>query len=81
VTHQDGSVYNKNIQEGIMCNEFLVDQESQILPAFIILLDKQICKSTAYGWEKLQINLQKFRIRITQTLRKNLVILSAWSPK
>lgn len=66
VTNKDGTVYDvaKNQKDvdassaeeggggGIRCDEIVVGQESQILPAFIIRLDDQACRKEFSNWDR-----------------------------
>lgn len=53
ITNKDGSVYDRSTQNEInLCDEIVIGQESQILPAFIVSLDLTECKLEYSNWER-----------------------------
>ena len=51
LTNKEGNIYDK----GIICDEIVVGQESQILPAFIITLDPESCLKEFNKWERVVV--------------------------
>ena len=49
MTNKDGFIYDK----GDICDEIVVSQESQILPAFIITLDPESCIKEFDKWSRV----------------------------
>jgi hypothetical protein len=49
LTNKDGNIYD----EGVVCDEIVVNQESQILPAFIISLDPESCIKAFDNWSRV----------------------------
>lgn len=52
LTAKDGTIHNLGDEQGIVCDEIVVGQESQILPAFIIRLDYDSCMTEFGKWER-----------------------------
>lgn len=51
LTNSDGNVYDQVVDaRKQICNEMVVSQESQILPAFIMVLDLNVAKKHFEGW-------------------------------
>jgi hypothetical protein len=50
LTNKDGHIYNG---EGEPENELVVSQESQVLPAYIILLDSELCLKEFDKWKRV----------------------------
>lgn len=53
LTAKDGTVYRPEENQDIVCDEIVVAQESQILPAFIIRLDYESCMREFGKWERV----------------------------
>jgi Leucine-rich repeat (LRR) protein len=56
LTNKDGTVTNNF--DGIICDEIVVGQESQILPAFIIELDVDSCLEELDKWYRVVANVE-----------------------
>jgi len=52
LTNVCGSIYHEE-KDDIVCNEIVVGQESQILPAFIITLDIDSCRAEFIKWVRV----------------------------
>ena len=50
LTAKNGHVYNNN--SDVICDEIVIGQESQILPAFIIALNVESCMKVYNIWER-----------------------------
>lgn len=57
LTNKDGVIYNKD-NDNIICDEIVVGQESQILPAFIITLDIDSCLEEFEKWNRVIVNTE-----------------------
>lgn len=52
LTAKNGTIHYLGDDQGIVCDEIVVGQESQILPAFIIRLDYESCMTEFGKWER-----------------------------
>ncbi len=52
MTNKDGNIYKYDTGDNIICDEIVVGQESQILPAFIISLDLDSCLKEFDKWDR-----------------------------
>lgn len=73
LTNKDGFIYKEQNGGGLVCDEIVVNQESQILPAFIIELDLESCQTEYDKWVRdipLPMNnaaLQNFNMQVSPT--------------